>query len=146
MTSANYKLAKFSYKFKSYFTIKFKPSGMSELQQKVYDLFVMYVKDSSSELICSIKTHKRHIRNGDLLIMLYSSSNGYIITVIDESDKHNIYDVDLKSDRGGELCNLFDIEMERKLRGCEFEKRTLIINDLDELMKKKKKQNVTKLT
>lgn len=114
---------------------------MNVLQKKAYELFILYVKDSDSELICSIRTMKRHIRNGELLIMLYSSSNGFIMTVIDESNKHNIYDVDIPTACGSELCELFDSAMERKLRGCEHEKRMLIVKDLDELMTKKKKND-----
>lgn len=123
-----------------------KSDGMNMLQKKAYELFKLYVKDSDSELICSIRTMKRHIRNGELLIMLYSSSNGFIMTVIDESNKHNIYDVDIPAHNGSELCEMFDSEMERKLRGCEHEKRMLIVKDLDELMTKKKNNDDSRVS
>jgi hypothetical protein len=137
--SINYKLTKWVIKSKKWFRWKPKPKGMNQLQQKVYELFSVYVKDSDSELICSIKTMKRHIRNGELLIMLYSASNGgFIVSVIDESENHNMYDVDIASEYGNDLCHQFDTEMERKLRACEHEKRMLVVKDLDGLMKKKK--------
>jgi hypothetical protein len=145
--SLNYKLSKFMVSSRRFFSWNLpKKDGMNMLQKKAYELFKLYVKDSESELICSIKTSKRHIRNGELLIMLYSSSNGYIMTVIDESNKHNIYDVDVSSNTGSELCEAFDTEMERKLRGCEHEKRMLIVKDLDELMTKKRKDDKSRIS
>ncbi len=65
------------------------------------------------------------------------------MTIIDESDKHNIYDVDIPGNNGSELCYIFDTEMERKLRACEHEKRMLIVKDIDELMIKKSHKEKT---
>ena len=136
--SIHYKLSKFVVNSRKWFKWRSKPTGMNQLQKKAYELFTLYVKDSESELICSIKTFKRHIRNGELLIMLYNTSNGFIISVIDESENHNMYDVDVNHEYGNELCAMFDTEMERKLRASEYEKRMLIIKELDGLMKRKK--------
>ncbi len=135
--SINYKISRLMVKSSKWFKWKSTPKGLSQLQSKAYDLFCIFLKDENTELICSIKTMKRHIRNDDLLIMLYNTSNGFIISVIDESEKHNMYDVDIPHYYGTKLCNMFDVEMERKLRGCEYEKRMLIVKDLDELMNKK---------
>ena len=142
--SINYKVSRLMVNSRRWFKWRAKTKGMNQLQQKVYELFTLYVKDSESELICSIKTMKRHIRNGELLIMLYNSSNGFIISVVDESENHNMYDVDMAGEYGSELCNQFDTEKERKLRACEYEKRMLIVKDLDGLMKKKKNANKPK--
>ena len=133
----NYKLLRILIKVRKYFKyIKVvKPNALDALQQKACDLFVNYVKDKDSELLCSIKTSKRHIKNSDVLILLYNSANGYIVTVIDESRGHNIYDIDLPSDHGFNLCNMFDVEMERKLRASEYDKRNIIVTDLDQLLK-----------
>ena len=128
-------------KLKRYFSsIKEKDDkGMSMIEKKAYILFKQNLLDSNADTFCSIKTSKRHIRNNNILLMLNVGQDNYFLTVIDESDniKHNIYEVMISVYYGKKLSDAFDIQMERKLRGSEFEKKNAIINDLDTLLKRK---------
>lgn len=117
---------------------------LNELQAKVFQLWKMYLKDKSiSRFYYNPETTERQIDKSSVMMKLDSYQDFYKVSVIDTTCK-NCYEVTLPVPFGRDLADEFDVEVNRRMRGAEYEKKQIIKADLEKLIRIEEASNPNK--
>lgn len=109
--------------------------SLTSLQQKAIKLWKLTLRDKSAELRSSINDSTRQIDKDHLMMILKPSHDYYLLTIMDiDSNKKNCYEVDIPKSLVDEICDLFDVEMSRRMRNAEYVKRQILDDDIDKLI------------
>jgi hypothetical protein len=110
------------------------PVGLTELQTKGIKIWYLSIKDKSGKLYHSDVTRLIE-RDNVLLIFKPVSHSDYGLTIIDShGGRNNCYELTIPSNHSKEMCEEFDVEMERRMRLVEFNRRQVLNKDLDSLL------------
>lgn len=114
---------------------------LSPLQEKAIKLWKLCIKDKSTELRSSFFDKVRQIDKDNLMLILRHASNDYyLLTILDfDSIRNNCYEVQIPRSYIDNICDLFDVEMSRRMRAAENIKREILGDDLDKLISNQEK-------
>lgn len=136
------KLLRFRLNFKKWLIkldgkITLEQNKLNSFQIKAFQLWKLTLKDKTSILDYSAISRVRQIEKNDMLLIFYPGSQNWTLVIIDNNKgKKNLYEVQIPATQSTELCNFFDEENEKRMRLRENEKRDIIHEDLDYLIKK----------
>lgn len=98
---------------------------LNDLQEKVIKNWNDLLKDSKSELDCSLKSYTRVVKNSGISYILRSSVERPL-TIIGTGDRNVFYEVYIPQTKVTEMSNTFDKVKEEKLCKSELKSRKLI--------------------
>lgn len=109
---------------------------ITPLQEKAVRLWKLCLRDTETNLSCSISDKTRHIEKNNLLIILTPMNQlDYLMTIVDGDDsKSCLYEIRIGSKLSGGVITSFDNENERRMKEGEEDKRKTIHSDLDKLL------------
>lgn len=109
---------------------------LSTYEEKSIKLWRLYLKDKDSSLAYNT-SGVRQIEKDNVLIILQSSGNLYhIMTIMDVHENgKNLFEIHIPSKESQDICDLFDTELEKRMKKVENNKRKIIESDLDKLLK-----------
>jgi len=108
---------------------------MTPFQEKAMRLWRLCLKDSESKLAFNTNGIRQIEKENLLLVFQHNQSGESVMTIMDinESSK-NIYEVGIMNKPSSYVCDMFDDEMDRRMRIADTAKRKLIETDLDNLL------------
>jgi hypothetical protein len=117
-------------------TINVEQPKISPNEEKGIKLWRICVRDINSNLSYN-SSGVRHIEKDDLLMILHPSGNMYsVMTIIDiNSEGKTLFELNIPKREASEICEYFDNELEKRMKKVENNKRKIIENDLDKLLK-----------
>jgi hypothetical protein len=117
-----------------------KKSNIDNTQKRAMSLFRAMLKNKNTNLNHSPESGARFIESDFVWLSMSSAmdANNYIMNIVDESigDVSHSHEVLLPKEHAYEIIDEFDIELERRFRILEGEKKKLVITDLDNLILK----------
>ena len=113
---------------------------LSTYQEKAIRLWRLCLKDDNTKLAYNT-LGIRQLEKENLFITYTPAGNGsYIITIMDISgDRKNLYEVHIPSKHTDYAGDMFDAEMEKRMRKVENTKRAIIESDIDKLIEQEEK-------
>lgn len=104
-------------------------------EEKAIRLWRMCLKDKETKLAYN-SSGIRQLEKEDLFMIFKPSGNSdYIITIMDiTTERKNVYEIHIPSKHAGDVCDYFDIELEKRMRETENAKRSILVDDLDRLL------------
>ena len=115
-------------------------------QEKAIKLWRACLRNKDSQLSSSITTSERQIvRNNIMIILTPNDKMGSTMIIFDiDQQKRCLYEVEINSKTSPEVCNFFDLEMQKRMRNAETARRMLIDEDLDKLIRDEEEISVKK--
>jgi hypothetical protein len=116
-----------------------KEHKISPYQEKAIRLWKMILKDKECRL--GVNSYGvRQIEKGDLL-MVFQSANGTndesVLTIMDVTETgNNLYELHISYRNACNVCEIFDLEMDRRMNDAENIRRSIIETDLDKLLRR----------
>ena len=109
---------------------------ITPLQEKAVKLWKLCLRDTETNLSCSISDKTRHIEKNNLIIILTPMNQlDYLMTIVDGDDsKSCLYEIRIGSKLSSGVITSFDNENERRMKEGEEDKRKTIHSDLDKLL------------
>lgn len=110
-------------------------------QKKAIDLFYVLLKNKNSSLNHSPESSTRIIESEYVWVTMAGKTDSYLLNIIDESRANNphSHEVYIPKEYGFEMADEFDLELERRYRAIEAQKKRVIADDLDKLIIKANK-------
>lgn len=117
-------------------TISVDKIEITAYEQKAIRLWKMYLKDKESILAYNAQG-VRQIEKETLFIIFQSSGNLYhLMTIMDVNDSSKtLFELHIPEKEAKEICDIFDTELEKRMKKVENDKRKIIEHDLDKLLK-----------
>lgn len=113
---------------------------LSPYQEKAIKLWRLCIKDENTKMAYNT-LGIRQIEKGNLFIT-YTPEDGssYIMTIMDISDdRKNLFEIHIPSRYASYALDVFDTEMEKRMKKVENKKRLIIESDIDKLLKEEEK-------
>lgn len=120
-----------------------KSHRISPYQEKGIRLWKLILKDPESKL--GVNTWGVRQIERDNLVMVFqsygNSNDDSILTIMDVNDGgNNLYELHISTRQATIICDVFDLEMDRRMNRAESAKRLLIESDLDRLLSLQEKK------
>jgi len=116
-------------------TIKPEDSIVSPFTEKSIRLWKLILKDKSAKMGFNTWGIRQIERGNLLLVFQHNPTSDSIMTIMDINDNnHNIYELHIGIKQSLHVTELFDNEMDKRMRESEFKKRNIIETDLDKLL------------
>lgn len=116
-------------------TIKPEDSIVSPFAEKSIRLWKLILKDKSAKMGFNTWGIRQIERGNLLLVFQHNPTSDSIMTIMDINDNnHNIYELHIGIKQSLHVTELFDNEMDKRMRESEFKKRNIIETDLDKLL------------
>ena len=104
-------------------------------QEKGIKLWRLCLKDNSTKLAFNTNGVRQIEKENLLLVFQYNTSGESVMTIMDiNSSNKNIYELNILNRQSNYVCDLFDDEMDKRMRLVEKTKRQIIETDLDNLL------------
>ena len=104
-------------------------------QEKAIRLWRLCLKDQESQLGFNTNGVRQIEKENLLMVFQHNPSGESVMTIMDISENSkNIYELNILSKPSTYVCDLFDDEMDRRMRVADSAKRKLIETDLDNLV------------
>jgi hypothetical protein len=114
---------------------------LTDFEQKAIRLWRLCLKDKDTQLAYN-SFGIRQLEKGNLfLIFKPSGNNDFIMTIMDINDERkNVFEIHIPTRNAYDVCDYFDMELEKRTREAEVAKRSIIIDDLDRLIEIEEKE------
>lgn len=118
---------------------------LSPYQEKAIRLWRLCLKDNNTKLAYNT-LGIRQIEKDNLFITYTPAGNSnYVMTIMDiNNDRKNLFEVHIPSRHTEYAGNIFDDEMEKRMRKVENTKRSIIESDIDKLLEEEEKNLMNK--
>ena len=114
-----------------------KKEYLSPYQVKVIKLWRMLLRNPNVSLQFN-PYGTRQIEHNDLM-MIFNNSE-FVMTIMDTNPHRKcVYEIHLPVQWGEEIITYFDVELSRRMRGTEDDKRSIIGDDLDALIRQEER-------
>lgn len=110
---------------------------LTPMQEKAIKLWKVSLKDKDCVLHCSLSTRERQVVSGSILMILSPTGvDHHILTIFDSNDdtKCNFYEIVIPQPQ--QMCEQFDYEMDKRMRQNELERREIIEDIMDTIVRK----------
>jgi hypothetical protein len=117
-------------------SIKPESSKLTAYEEKGIRLWKMVVRDEDTQMALN-SSGVRQIEKDTLFITVapHNGSDRYTMTIMDiTSSRRSLYELHFDGKHANNVCESFDIEMDRRMRKVEMSKRNLIETDIDKLI------------
>lgn len=114
----------------------------SAFESKSVKFWKIFLKDPDTHMSFNTSGVRQIERDSVLMILEPNneSSTEYIMTIMDICDeRRSVYELHVTSKVAENVCECFDIEMEKRMKSAEKSKRDLIEKDIDNLLEKETK-------
>ena len=117
------------------------------LQMKSIKLWKLLLRDSNSNMSCSLINKIRQIEKDNMLVILSQiNEQDYLLTIMDvDTTKSCLYEVPIYSKISTILIDTFDTENQKRMNLRQSVKKESISNDLDKLINKQVKSQIKTL-
>jgi len=107
-------------------------------QKRSIDLFLALLKNKETNLNYSPESSTRIIESDYVWVTMAGKTNDYLLNIIDETMSTNAHshEVHIPREYGFEIADEFDLELEKRFRAIESNKKKVIVDDLDKLITK----------
>ena len=115
-------------------------SRISPYEEKAIRLWRLCLKDEDTQMAYNTNG-VRQIEKEHLFIMFQPGGNqDYIMTIMDvNNDSRSLYEFHIPQKDSDDVCEYFDLEMEKRMRNVENNKRRIIETDIDKLLAQEEK-------
>jgi len=125
-------------KFDSSITLEQKT--ISPFQEKSIRLWKLLLKDKNTKLAFNTYGIRQIEKDNLLLVFQHNPTSESVMTIMDINEtNHNLYELNIPVKNSLYVCDLFDDEMDKRMRNVESKKRSIIETDLDNLIKEEEK-------
>lgn len=118
---------------------------LTPYEEKAIRLWRLCLKDDNTQM--AYNTHGvRQIEKEHLFIVFQPGGNqDYIMTIMDvNNDSRSLYEFHIPQKDSDDVCEYFDLEMEKRMRKVENNKRSIIESDIDKLLEQEEKISMNK--
>lgn len=93
------------------------------------------LKKESNNLLSSISLNQRQIIGDNIMLILKNySTQEYILSIINTSERSSFYEIYIENNVAKELIKMFDESLENRLSKIENDKRSIINSNIDSLI------------
>jgi hypothetical protein len=130
-----------------------KKTKLTPFEEKAIQLWRLTLKDKDAQLAYNSFGIRQLDKENLSIIFKPSGNSDYIMTILDVTeDRKSVFEIHIPNKHADDVCDYFDMELERRMKEVEDTKKTIISGDLDrlleqeerELNRKKRKNNVIK--
>lgn len=113
---------------------------LDPLEEKSIKLWKLCLKDRSTQLTYN-SSGIRQLEKEKIFLIFKPSGSIHIMTIMDVTkDRKSVYEVHIPDGISKEICDFFDIEMEKRMRQAENNKKSIISDDIDRLIEQEEKE------
>lgn len=121
------------------------PEKISAYQEKAIKLWKICLRDKDTQLAYNTSGIRQLEKESLFMIFKPSSNRDYIMTIMDINDsRKSVYEIHVPNNYADDVCDFFDIELERRMREAENNKRSIIDDDLNKLLDQEEKSIIKK--
>jgi hypothetical protein len=108
---------------------------LTAYEEKAVKLWKLCLKDGETQMTYNTNG-VRQIEKDNLLILLQPNGSHHIMTIIDVNKlSKSLYEFHIPQKDSDSVCEYFDVEMGKRMRKTENQKRSIIETDIDRLIK-----------
>ncbi len=113
---------------------------LSPYQEKAIRLWRLCLKDDNTKLAYNTLGIRQLEKENLFIIYTPVGNSNFIMTIMNINvDRNNLFEVHIPSRHTQYACDIFDDEMEKRMRKVENTKRTIIESDIDKLLLEEEK-------
>jgi hypothetical protein len=118
---------------------------LTPYEEKAIRLWRLCLKDEDTQMAYNTNG-VRQIEKEHLFIVFQPGGNhDYIMTIMDVNDNgRSLYEFHIPQKDSDDVCEYFDLEMEKRMRKVENNKRNIIESDIDKLLAQEEKISIDK--
>jgi hypothetical protein len=110
-------------------------SKISPYEEKAIRLWKMLLKDEDTKMSYNSFGVRQIEKENIFMIFQHSGNNDYIMTLMDVNENgRSLYEFHIPPKDSDDVCEYFDLEMEKRMRKVENNKRNIIESDIDKLL------------
>lgn len=112
---------------------------LNTMQEKAVKLWKVSLKDKDCGLHCSLSTKERQVESGNILMVLTPSGvDHHTMSIFDSTDTNrcNFYELVIPQPHITQVCDQFDVEMDRRMRENESDRREMVEDIMDTMVRK----------
>lgn len=118
---------------------------LSAFEEKAIKLWRVCLKDKDTQLAYNSFGIRQLEKDNLFLIFKPSGNSDFIMTIMDINDERkNVFEIHIPNKHANDVCDYFDMELEKRMRELEGAKRAIIGDDLDRLLEQEEKELVRK--
>ena len=113
---------------------------LSPFEEKAIRLWRLCLKDKDTQLAYNSWGIRQLEKENLFLIFKPSGNTDFIMTIMDiTGERKSVFDIHIPKKHAGDVCDYFDIEMEKRMKVAENAKKSIISDDLDKLLDQEEK-------
>jgi len=112
---------------------------LNPMQERAVRLWKVSLKDKDCVMHCSLSTKERQVESGSILIVLSPTGVDHqVMSIFDSTDdtKCNFYELIIPQPHITQVCDQFDTEMGRRMRENELDKRDMVEDIMDTMVRR----------
>lgn len=113
---------------------------LTPFEEKAIKLWRLCLKDKNTQLAFNTNNIRQLEKENLFMIFRPSGNRDHIMTIMDiNSERKSVYEIHVPNNYSDDVCDYFDIELEKRMREAENNKRATIDDDLDKLIDQEEK-------
>lgn len=118
---------------------------LSAFEEKAIKLWRLCLKDKDTQLAYNSFGIRQLEKDNLFLIFKPSGNSDFIMTIMDiNEERKNVFEIHIPNKHADDVCDYFDMELEKRMKELEGAKRSIIGDDLDRLLEQEEKDLVKK--
>ena len=113
---------------------------LTPYEEKAIRLWRLCLKDEDTQMAYNTNGVRQIEKEHVFIVFQPCGNQDYIMTIMDvNNDSRSLYEFHIPQKDSDDVCEYFDLEMEKRMRNVENNKRRIIETDIDKLLAQEEK-------
>jgi len=118
---------------------------LTPYEEKAIRLWRLCLKDEDTQMAYNTNGVRQIEKEHVFIVFQPCGNQDYIMTIMDVNDNgRSLYEFHIPPKDSDDVCEYFDLEMEKRMRKAENNKRNIIESDIDKLLAQEEKISIDK--
>jgi len=118
---------------------------LTPYEEKAIRLWRLCLKDEDTQMAYNTNGVRQIEKEHVFIVFQPCGNQDYIMTIMDVNDNgRSLYEFHIPAKDSDDVCEYFDLEMEKRMRKAENNKRNIIESDIDKLLAQEEKISIDK--